>query len=265
MSNINLTVLGSASALPGTNRYPSAQILSVNGRLFLIDAGEGVQQRLRQAHLSFSKLEAVFISHIHGDHVFGLPGLLSTMSMLGRTGRLDVYGPDALGGMLRWYDTYYGEGMNFPVEFHPVRVSTLTEIHQSRRVRVSAFPLNHKIECYGYRFDEIRTPRTAQAAPPHSFAYCSDTAPDGRLKDWVRGVDLLYHEATYPQEMAAKARSRFHSTAQEAATLAREAQAGRLLVGHFSSRYPDTELFRQEALALFPRTELARELETFVL
>ena len=153
--NFTLKIMGTASAMPISDRNPSAQVLSVHGRLFLIDCGEGTQQQLRRAHVSFVKIEAIFITHIHGDHLFGLFGLLSSMAMYGRTGDLDIYGPKALGSVLKFYESFFGEGMNYNLVFHPVECDAPLLIHESRNVRVSAFPLRHKIECYGYRFDGI--------------------------------------------------------------------------------------------------------------
>ena len=145
--NFTLKIMGTASAMPISDRNPSAQVLSVHGRLFLIDCGEGTQQQMRRMHVSFLKVEAVFITHIHGDHLFGLFGLLSSMAMYGRTGKLDVYGPRALGSVLKFYDSFFGEGSNFEIEFHAVECDSPVLIHESKNVRVSAFPLRHKIEC----------------------------------------------------------------------------------------------------------------------
>lgn len=260
-----LTILGTASALPIKDRFPSAQVLCVQGRLFLIDCAEGTQLQMRKAHLSFVRIEAIFISHIHGDHVFGLFGLLSTMAMLGRTGELHIYGPRALGGFVRFFLSYYGEGLNYEIIFHPVTGKSMEEVHVSKHVRVSAFPLNHKMECYGYRFDEIVAPRRPSNVPfvPRSYAYVSDTAPFEGLSEYVKGVNLLYHESTYPEEMKAKADMRFHSTARGAAETASAAGVGRLLVGHFSSKYPDLTIFAEEAREVFPNTDLAEELSTY--
>ena len=157
--NFTLKIMGTASAMPISDRNPSAQVLSVHGRLFLIDCGEGTQQQMRRMHVSFLKVEAVFITHIHGDHLFGLFGLLSSMAMYGRTGKLDVYGPRALGSVLKFYDSFFGEGSNFEIVFHAVECDSPVLIHESKNVRVSAFPLRHKIECYGYRFDGIPSER----------------------------------------------------------------------------------------------------------
>ena len=202
--NFTLTILGSASALPFSDRNPSAQALSVHGRLFLIDCGEGTQQRIRQEHLSFVKIEAVFISHIHGDHVFGLFGLLSTMSLYRRVAPLYIYGPGNLAPIIKFYLSYFGQDLGFEIVFQDVADGLQLPASVAKHVTVSAFPLNHKIDCYGYRFDEVVSPRR-NPWKPRSYAYCSDTAPFGGLCDAVRGVDILYHEATYPVEMENKA------------------------------------------------------------
>ena len=258
--------MGTASAMPISDRNPSAQMLSVNGRLFLIDCGEGTQQGMRRAHLSFVKVEAIFISHIHGDHLFGLFGLLNSMAMYGRSGALDIYGPSALGGILRFYSNYFGTEDGFTIAFHPVSPKSPEVIHTSKHVTVSVFPLKHKIECYGYRFDEIVTERHRMENPAYrgkSYAYCSDTMPFPELPGWVAGVDMLYHEATYVAEMADKAAYRYHSTTEDAARCALEAGAARLVVGHYSSRITDFEAFIRECRAIFPETFAAQDGDVF--
>lgn len=298
--NFTLNVLGTASALPIVNRFPSAQVLDVRGRLFLIDCGEGTQVRLRAAGLSFLKIDSIFISHIHGDHVFGIFGLLSTMGMLGRTGKLDIYAPNAFGPVLKFFQSWFGDGMAFEIEHHVLKMKEPEVVLESKNVIVSAFPLNHKIDCYGFLFretepqlnvrkieiaargltlEEIATVKrgedihradgtvisNAEVAykpyNPRSYAYCSDTAAFPQLAQWVKGVDLLYHEATYTKEMEDKAAARFHSTAAQAAECARRAGAGKLLIGHYSSKYGDLSVFLDEAREIFPETELAKDLD----
>ena len=260
--NFTLTIMGTASAMPISDRNPSAQALAVHGRLFLLDCGEGTQQQMRRAHLSFMKVEAIFISHIHGDHLFGLFGLLNTMTMYGRTAPLYIYGPQALGSVLNFYKSFFGEWDGYEIKFTAVDCREPQLIHTSKHVTVSAFPLRHKIECYGYRFNEIVTERHKQENPdyhPKSYAYCSDTVPFPEEAEWVRGVDLLYHEATYPQEMADKAVARWHSTARQAAECARDAGAGRLAIGHYSSRITDFDALLQECRDVFPDTLAAQD------
>lgn len=240
--------------MPNSDRNPSAQALSVNGRLFLIDCGEGAQQQFRRMHLSFLKVEAVFISHIHGDHLFGIFGFLSTMAMYGRTQELHIYAPAPFAGLLKFYLNYFGEVVNFEIIHHPLQMKSPEVVHVSKCVKVSAFPLNHKIECFGFRFDEIRSARQLEKAPAVSYAYCSDTAPFPELPGWVKGVDVLYHEATYQQEMADKAVLRFHSTTVDAARCAQEAGAGKLLVAHYSSRIQDFDAYLAECTGIFENT-----------
>lgn len=284
--NFTVTILGTASALPFSDRNPSAQALSVHGRLLLLDCGEGTQQRIRQEHLSFVKIEAVFISHIHGDHVFGLFGLLSTMSLYHRTADLHIYGPANLGPVLKFFMSFFGEGLGYGIVFHPISAkepvvvagpsdtlpsepeATAEEQPSSempkafRHVRVTAFPLNHKIECYGYRFDEVVEPRR-NPWKPRSYAYCSDTAPFPELAEWVKGVDLLYHEATYPESFADKASQYFHSTTTQAARCALDAGAGKLLLGHYSSRIKDMDEYLEECRRVFPESVLANDGDVF--
>ena len=259
-----LTIMGTASAMPISDRNPIAQMLTVNWRLFLMDCGEGTQQQMRRAHLAFMKVEAIFISHIHGDHLFGLFGLLNTMTMYGRTAPLYIYGPQALGSVINFYRSFFGEHESYEILFTPVNCREPQVVHTSKWVKVTAFPLNHKIECYGWRFDEIVTERHWQENPayhPKSYAYCSDTSPFPQLADWVHGVDLLYHEATYPEEMADKAAERGHSTTVQAAACARDAGAGRLVVGHYSSRITDFDALLAECREIFPDTVAAQDLD----
>lgn len=259
--NFTLTTLGTASAMPVVGRNQSAQVLQVHGRLFLIDCGEGTQQQLRRFHLSFVKIEAVFISHIHGDHLFGLFGLLGTMGMYGRTSDLPIYGPSALEGILRCYLSYYGSELPYKVIFHEIKGAG--EIHTSKYVKVSSFPLQHKIETYGFRFDGICGPKTPQGAHLPSYAYASDTKPFEGLEEYVKGVDVLYHEATYTQELADKAKKRNHSTAAEAAACAVKAGAGALILGHYTSRERNTDIFEKEARAVFDKSFAANDGDVF--
>ena len=279
--NFTLTILGSASALPFSDRNPSAQALSVHGRLFLIDCGEGTQQRIRQEHLSFVKIEAIFISHIHGDHVFGLFGILSTMSLYHRTGNLHIYGPGNLGPILKFYLSYFGQDLGFEIVFHSLKAegSSTSSASQSdpfrenatevelpsalaKYLRVTAFELNHKIDCYGFRFDEVVTPRR-NPWKPRSYAYVSDTAPFEGLAEKVKGVDILYHEATYPAEMADKAAQYYHSTTVQAAACAKEAGVGKLVIGHYSSRVKDIAALGEECREIFPESYTVNDGDIF--
>ena len=260
--NFTLKILGTASAMPFSDRNPSAQALNVHGRCFLIDCGEGTQQQIRRFHLPFTKVEAIFISHIHGDHIFGLFGLLGTMGLFGRTAPLKIFGPRNLGPVLNFWKSWFSEGTKYEVEFVPLQMKTRETILEAGPVKVSAFPLNHKTECFGYRFDEVTEP-SRNPRKPRSYAYCSDTAPFPEEAEYVRGVDVLYHEATYPAEFADKAAQYFHSTTLQAANCALEAGVGKLVIGHYSSRVKDLSVFARECRTVFPATVAADDGDEF--
>jgi len=264
--NFTLKIMGTASAMPISNRNPSAQALIVHGRLFLIDCGEGMQQQMRRMHLSFVKAEALFISHIHGDHLFGLFGLLSSMAMYGRTGDLHIFAPHSFGPILKFFLSYFGEGVNFRIIHNSLESNCPEVVYEGKSVRVTAFPLHHKIDCYGFRFDEILSAKALKSDPdrkPLSYAYCSDTAPFPELAECVRGVSVLYHEATYTDDMADKAAFRYHSTTRQAALCAQQADVGKLIVGHYSSRISDFDAYLAECREIFPETYAARDGDIF--
>lgn len=299
--NFTLKVLGTASALPTTERYPSAQVLDVRGRLFMLDCGEGAQIGLRKAGVSFLKIEHICLSHLHGDHLFGLFGLLSTMGMLGRSSVLNIYAPETFRHVLQFFMDHFGEGLKFDVNFVPLTMSVPQVVYENRTVELLAFPLNHRVETFGFMIREKMPPynvrkeaiahygltlgeigtlkrgedvvretdgvrqiiRNQEAAyipyTPRSYAYCSDTAPFPELAEWVRGASLLYHEATFPADMADMAEKTFHSTTIQAAELARDAGVGRLLAGHYSSRYPSVDFYLDEMRTIFPEAYLAHD------
>lgn len=297
--NFTLNVLGTASALPTTERYPSAQVLNVRGRLFMIDCGEGAQIQLRRAGMSFLKIEHICLSHVHGDHVFGLFGLLSTMGMLGRTAPLNVYAPKSLATTLEFFKSNFGEGLLYEINHVVLEMTSPEVVYENRNVELLAFPLNHRVETFGFMIrekmpqfnvhkeaiaryglslaeigtlkrgeDVVREDmviRNAEAAylpyNPRSYAYCSDTAPFPELAKWVSGVNVLYHEATFPAEMAEMAQKTFHSTTLQAAQCALDAGAGRLLVGHYSSRFPSVEFYLDELRSVFPESYLTRDMD----
>ena len=300
--NFTLRVLGTASAMPVPNRNQSAQVLSVHGRSFLIDCGEAVQRRLLEYRIPMMKIDSIFLSHIHGDHLFGIFPLLSTMGMLSRPTPLNIYAPVSFGPVLKFFLSYFGEGLNFEIRHIPLKMKEPQMVYSTKSLEVSAFPLNHKIETFGFLFmetepmfnvrkecieeyglslseigtlkrgedvlrgDGVVIPAAVAAYKPRiprSFAYCSDTAPFPELSSWVRGTELLYHEATYTEEYAGQAESRHHSTAAQAARCALEAGVGKLVLGHYSSRIKDAQLFLKEARAIFPETYAASDGDEF--
>ena len=304
--DFTLTVLGTASAKPVIGRQQSAQVLSVHGRSFLIDCGEGVQTRLQECHVSPMKIDSIFLSHIHGDHVFGLPGLLSTMGMLSRTQPLNIYAPSNFGPLLKFFLSYYGEGIAFEIRHIPLDCKCPTVVYETKSLSISAFPLNHGIETFGFLFREkepqynvkkwkiteygltlaeigavkrgedvvrelpdgtFQTLRLDELGykpfEPRSYAYCSDTAPFAEEASWVSGVDLLYHEATYLSELSEMAAARHHSTTLQAAQCALDACAGKLVIGHYSSRGKDISLYEAECRTIFPASYAASDLDVF--
>ena len=290
-------MLGTASAMPVVNRSQSAQALQVHGRLFLVDAGEGVQQQMVKYHVPMSKLEAVFISHVHGDHVYGLFGLLSTFGMGGRMVPLHVYGPGNLRPFINFFLSY-NEWLPYEIVFHPVNTRFPETVFETKSVTVTAFPLLHGIETYGYIFrekepqwnirkecigeygltlteigtlkrgeDVVREDGTviplAEAAykpfVPRSYAYASDTAVFPGEAEVLKDVTVLYHEATFLQEHEDKAAARFHTTTLQAAQVARDAGVSKLLIGHYSSRNLDHRLYEAECRTVFPETYAASD------
>lgn len=248
--NLTLQILGAASAMPISDMNPSAQALSVHGRLFLIDCGEGTQRQIRRQHLSFIKVKAIFISHIHGDHIFGIFGLLSTMAMYSRTEDLEIFAPKSFAPILKFYLSYFSEGMAYEIKFHPIDCKEPQLVYELRGVEVYAFPLHHKIDSFGYRFGDW-------------YAYCSDTAPFPELAQWLKGVRTIYHEATYLREWADKAKAYYHSTTDDAARCARDAGAKRLFIGHYTSRVRDCEKFASECREIFPDTVAVKDGDVF--
>lgn len=253
---LTLSSLGSSSALPTKETYFTAHVLNVRGRLFLLDCGEGTQFRLRQMGISIGALEHIFVTHTHGDHIFGLFGLLSTMRMLERTKPIHLYGPADLGPILDFYKARFGTPCPYELFFHPVGGTAPAVVLETAEATVTSLPLEHvSVPAYGYLFTET----TVRRSLPRRVAYCTDTGPVPALADWIRGVDLLFHEATFLQDRVAAARKYGHSTAQDAAQLAVEAKVGTLLLGHFSARYEDPHAFLAEARPIFPNTFLSLE------
>lgn len=297
-----VTILGCGAATP-TNRYnPSAQVVNLHDQLFLVDCGEGTQVQLRHTKIRIQRIRHIFISHLHGDHYLGLMGLLSTMHLLGRNTELHIYGPPNLKELidvnLRLSDTW----LKYPLHVKTLTPGSTELLVDENLLEVHAIPLRHRIDTWGYLFREKMPPRnmntlkvaeyrlkpheiaqlkkgiaverangsviTSEMAcdppkPIRSYAYCSDTMFWEPLADHIRGVNLLYHESTFLERERERAKETFHSTASQAAQMASLAEAGQLMLGHFSSRYDDTARFLEEALPHFTNTILAEEGKTF--
>jgi ribonuclease Z len=256
----SVTILGSGSAAPSVNRHHTAHALNVHEQFFLIDCGEGTQERLRCYGIPPMRLNAVFISHLHGDHVFGLPGLISSLNHLGRKTPLHLFGPAPIGEILSFHLKHFESNSGFEILLHELNARREEAIFETKTLEVGTIPLRHRIPACGYLFRERPTGRVPYA--PRTYAYCSDTLPSGRVARRVAGVDLLYHEATFLDKDRHLARATGHSTALQAAKIAATAGVGQLLIGHFSSRYKDERVLVEEARSVFPGTVLAREGET---
>lgn len=290
-----LTILGTSSALPTSNRYPTAQVLNVHGRFFLIDCGEGTQTQMRKYKIGFSKINHLFITHLHGDHIFGLIGLISTMVLLGRKNDLHIYAHSDLQKYLSAQLNFlYAVDIPYRIVYHPLNYKGEQLIYEDSKVTIYSFPLTHRIPTCGFRFEEkaalpnlkkqkieeykipIRDRQRIKEGGdfvtddgkliPHSeltnyrfkarsFAFCSDTRLDESYIESVRNVDLLYHEATFADDNHELATTTYHSTGKDAATVALRAQVGKLLIGHFSARYKDHQPILEEAQKIFPETK----------
>ena len=298
MAEFNINILGCGSALPTTRHLATSQVVDLRDKLYMIDCGEGTQVQMRRMRVRFGRLAHIFISHLHGDHCFGLPGLISTLGMLGRTGELVVHGPKEVESYLRPVMDLFCRGMEFEVRFNPVDIRSHSLVMEDRSLSVYSIPLKHRIPTCGYLFAEkpkeahiIRemtdfyqvpvrcmkdikqgldyvTPEgevvpnsrlTRPAAPPKRYAFCSDTAYNRSIIPIIEGVDLLYHEATFAECDLARAKETFHSTARQAAEIARDARVKRLVIGHYSARYEDLSELHREAEAVFPGTILGNE------
>ncbi len=298
MADFNVNILGCGSALPTTRHMATSQVVDLRDKLYMIDCGEGSQLQMRRMHIKFSRLNHIFISHPHGDHCFGLPGLLSTLGMLGRIGELVIHAPKEIECYLRPVMDIFCKGMPYEVRFNNIDTRSHALIMEDRSLAVYSIPLKHRVPTCGFLFAEkpkeahiIRemvdfyhvpvrcikdikqgadyvTPEgetipnarlTRPAEPPKRYAYCSDTAYCPSIISIIDGVDLLYHEATFTEANKARARETFHSTAREAAEIARRANVKRLVIGHYSARYEEpTELYN-EAKEVFPSVIMANE------
>ena len=290
---MKLTILGSSSALPTSERYPSAHVLNAHERFFLIDCGEGTQMQLRKHRIRFSRINNIFISHLHGDHVFGLYGLLSTFSLMGRKNPIHLYAPENYHNILLSHLLDFDIHLSFGIDFIPLHGKDPFVILDDKYITVTSFPLIHRVPAFGFLFREkvaerniikeciteynippVRIPSIKSGAdfvttegkvirnedltiaPPEplSYAYCSDTKYFRRLSSYVEVVTLLYHEATFDKSMGNLAEITGHSTTLDAARTALEAGAGNLIIGHFSARYKNINPLVEEAKSIFSNT-----------
>jgi ribonuclease Z len=300
---MKLTILGSSSALPTSERYPSAHVLNAHERLFLIDCGEGTQMQLRKNRIRFAKINHIFISHLHGDHIFGLYGLLSTFSLMGRKSPLNLYAPENYHQILLSHLNDFDIHLGFDIDFKPLSGKDPIQILDDKYLTVVSFPLQHRVPSFGFLFREkaadsniireciekfqiplVRIPAikkgedfvtpdgtiiknedlTTPPPEPLSYAYCSDTRYFKKLASYVKGVSLLYHEATFEKKLEELARETGHSTSTDAAKTALYAGAARLIIGHFSARYKDINFLVEEARTIFPCTFAAIDGKSFM-
>ena len=297
-----LKILGSNSAVPSHQRNPSSQLLSYHNTSYLIDCGEGTQMRMSEYHIKRSKISQIFISHLHGDHIFGLPGLLTTYALQGREADLTIYGPTGIKKYVETILEVSESHLSYKLHIEEITPTDHKKIFEDEHLLVYSFPLQHRIATSGYKFLEKRSkinlnPKAIEqynlsgyqikelraggivmdyngsplsineiSLPPkprRSYAYCSDTIYDESIVSSIKGTNILYHEATYLHDMQAQARERMHSTAREAAQIAALSGAKELIIGHYSSRYKDLEPLLIEAQEVFPNTALAIEGSTF--
>ncbi|MBC7851146.1 MAG: ribonuclease Z [Chitinophagaceae bacterium] len=297
---LGVTILGNNSALPAFDRHPTAQVITLDDQLFLLDCGEGTQMQLARYKIRWGRINHIFISHLHGDHYFGLPGLLNSMGLLNREHDLHLYAPEPVYQILMLQFDAAHSKLPYKLHFHPLTDECV--LVKTERWQVTCFPTKHRIPCFGFKFEQIKPPRrvnpenavryeipasfydrlkwgesytnkkgdlvdnawvTDPAPRPNSYAYCADTIYDEELIPRVKGVDLLYHETTYLKDLAERATARFHATTVQAATIAKKAGVGRLLIGHFSSKYDKLDIFEQEAREVFGNTSLALEGVTY--
>ena len=262
--DVKLTILGCGSALPTWQNSPSGQVLELCDKSFLIDCGEGTQIAMRRLGVKTARLYSVFISHLHGDHCFGLIGLISTFGMMHRTQPLHIYAHADLEKLLRPWLDYHCQDLTYEVVFHAINPRKRAVIFEDRTVTVETIPLKHKVPTCGFLFTEHHRRQNAETGEFYyeatkRYAYCSDTMYNEKMLVQLDGVETLYHEATYTREYIDRCKGTMHSTAEQAAMIASQAHAGRLIIGHFSARVDDHELFLNEAQTLFPDTILAEE------
>ena len=298
MEKFEVHILGCGSALPTTRHLATSQVINIREKLFMIDCGEGAQVQLRKSRLKFSRLNHIFISHLHGDHCFGLMGLISTFGMLERTANLHIHCHTDLQRILEPQIEFFCKGIPYNVVFELFNPGEQAVIYDDRSVSVETIPLRHRVPCCGFLFREKPTPNhirrdmidfyqiptylinrikngedyvlengtvipnerlTIPSDSPRSYAYCSDTCYLPRICEQIKGCDLLFHEATFAAADAKRAKETFHTTAPQAAEIAKAAQVKKLVIGHYSARYEDESILLKEASEVFPQTILAQE------
>ncbi len=294
--NFTVTILGSGAALPTQNRVPSSQYINCNNRHFLIDCAEGTQLQLRKFKIHFQKISHIFISHLHGDHYFGLVGLLSSMNLLGREKDITIYGPPELQDLLVRQLTPGESKLSYDINFHSLNFKEKNKIFEDEVVEVYSFPLKHKIPTCGFLIKEkpkllkinkekIKGKKikiehfrdlqngldikldsgevcryqdfTLPPSPEMSYAYCSDTKKNNKISEYITGATALYHEATFLIKDKGRAKSTLHSTTEDAAQIAVLAKVKKLIVGHISSRYTSDEVHQEEVQCIFENAEVA--------
>lgn len=285
--------MGSGSATPTKHRNPSSQLVNIHDNLLLIDCGEGTQMQFRKYGIKYNRVNHIFISHLHGDHYLGLMGLLFTYHLYGRKTTLNIYGPEQLADVISLQLKVSDSQLLYPLKFHPLKPDNIVELHNTNTFKVSSFPLKHSIPTWGFIVSEINNkPKlkksfiekekpsiiekikisngadylnseglfykneeiTSPPAPCRSYAYCSDTVFDESIISYFQGVDTLYHEATFTEELKEVSFQKYHSTAKEAAIIAAKANAKQLIIGHFSARYEDPSPLIEEAKKVFENT-----------
>jgi ribonuclease Z len=298
MNSFSVTILGSSSALPTSQRFPTSQVVRLNEQLFLVDCGEGTQIQLRKFGFKMGKINHVFISHLHGDHIYGLPGLISSLALYGKKGELHIHAHSDLPLMMEGMMKFMNEITDLKVIYHPLNFRRKSVVFEDKRIRITSFPLKHRISCCGFLFQELTTELhldkqaleiyevpvsqrsnikngadliladgsvipnvelTLPANPARSYAFCTDTIFKKDIVSIIAGADLLYHEATFAGDLADLARKTFHSTSVQAAELAKLAGVKKLVIGHFSSRYKSVSPLLEEARAIFPETQAASD------
>lgn len=301
---MNLTILGCYAATPRTFTNPTSQVLEIKNKLFLIDCGEGTQVQLRKNKIKFSKINHIFISHLHGDHFFGLIGLISTFALLNRTTDLHIYGPKGIKEIIKLQLKLSNSWPNYGLFFHELESEASEIVFEDEKVLVKTIPLKHRIYTNGYLFQEKWGKRKLNLEavqnykidtcyyqnikngkdvvlengeiikneelsftplPPRSYAFCSDTVYYEAIIPIIESIDILYHESTFLDSEEALATKTMHSTAKQAATIALKCNAKKLILGHYSTRYPSIELFKEEAQTIFPEILLANDGISFIL